>query len=419
MVSPAAKLPHPGDSGIKHIVLVMMENRSFDHFLGWLPGANTRQHHEYPDKSGNMVPTFHLTNAQNCNYADPDHSYSGGRLEFDGGKCDGWLIANSSDHLSIGYYEQSDLAFLGNAARDWTVCDRYFAGILSSTYPNRIIQHAAQTDRISNTMTISSLPTIWDRLQAAGLEGRYYFSDVPILALWGVKYADISRPFPEFLTDCAAGTLPEVSFVDPRFIDEATGTSADDHPHADIRNGEAFLNLVYNAVRTGPDWESTVLVINYDEWGGFFDHVPPPTVAVPPAEVAAGNLDGRLGFRVPVLVISPWSPRFTVNSTPFNHASVLRMIEWRWDLQPLTVRDQNANNLASVLDFSSYNLATNSYPVPAGPFGKFCLSAIFSDLGIDVAKVAPGNTLKQADDEDLEWGPVKNLAKQFGFRIEE
>lgn len=420
---PSGSLPQPDQSGIEHIVLVMMENRSFDHFLGWLPGANGQQANVYPNKSGGMVSTYHLTNLQNCNLADPDHSYNGGRTEYDGGKCDGWLIANTSDTFSIGYYDQTDLAFLGSAARDWTVCDNYFAAILSSTYPNRIYQHAGQTDRLGNTLNISGLATIWDRLSQAGLDGRYYFSDVPILALWGVKYAPITRTFSQFLSDCATGSLPEVSFVDPRFIDEGTGTSSDDHPHADIKNGEGFLNQVYNAVRNSPQWSNTVLVINFDEWGGFFDHVAPPTRPIPPATLAAGDSDGRLGFRVPVLVISPWSPRSTVNSMQFDHTSVLNMIEWRWGLPSLTIRDQTANNLASVLNFSSVSYASNTYNAPTGIFGNFCWSGIFSETGItsstDFSKVVPGKPSAQTDDEDQEWAPVKKLAKQFGFPVED
>src|SRR5262249_10724154 len=122
------------------------------------------------------------------------------------------------------------LAFLGQAAREWTVCDRYFAAIMAETYPNRIYQHCAQTDRLSNTLELSTLPTIWDRLSDAGLEGRYYFSDVPFLVFWGLKYVPIARPLAAFLADAAAGTLPDVSFVDPRFLESSTGTSGDDHP---------------------------------------------------------------------------------------------------------------------------------------------------------------------------------------------
>jgi phospholipase C len=190
---------------------------------------------------------------------------------------------------------------LGNAASGWTACDNYFAAIMAETYPNRFYQHAAQSDRIHNSTAMSSLPTIWDELQAVGLTSRYYFSDVPFLALWGAKYVTISRPFTEFLFDCAAGNLPQVSFIDPRFEDETSGTSSDDHPHADIRNGEAFLNQIYSAVTRGPGWEHTLLIINFDEWGGFFDHVPPPTAPIPVADRAAGNQDGRL-FRLDLCV---------------------------------------------------------------------------------------------------------------------
>src|SRR5689334_8212160 len=242
-------LPKPDKSGIEHIVLAMMENRSFDHFLGWLPGADGRQAGlSYTDTSGMVYATHPLApDYQGCGYSDPDHSYAGGRVEYNGGACDGWLRAGSNDVYSIGYYTQSDLAFLGAAAPTWTACDRYFAAIMAETFPNRIYQHAAQTDRLDNTFAISRLPTIWDRLAARGVEGRYYYSDVPLLALWGAKYYSIARPFGDFLSDCAAGTLPPVSYVDPRFLGEGSGTSGDDHPHADIRDGEAFLNQVYEA----------------------------------------------------------------------------------------------------------------------------------------------------------------------------
>ncbi|HXL33646.1 MAG TPA: alkaline phosphatase family protein, partial [Gemmatimonadales bacterium] len=163
-----AELPDPATTGIEHIVVFMMENRSFDHFLGWLPGADGRQAGlTYSDAGGAPHATFPLApDFQGCGYADPDHSYAGGRVEYDDGACDGWLRAN--DVFSIGYYRQEDLAFLGHAVPDWTSFDQYFCSILGPTFPNRIYQHAGQTDRIANTATISLLPTIWDRLAARG-----------------------------------------------------------------------------------------------------------------------------------------------------------------------------------------------------------------------------------------------------------
>jgi phospholipase C len=390
-------LPIPEQSGLDHVVLVMMENRSFDHFLGWLPDANGRQAGlQYPDRAGQAQPTHHLTDFQGCPFQDPDHSYQGGRVEYDNGQCDGWLLVN--DIYSIGYYQQSDLAFLGSAAPAWTVCDNYFAAILAETFPNRVYQHAAQTDRLSNSNTQSVLATIWDRLQSAGLTGKYYFNDVPFLALWGAKYLGISRPFAAFLADCAAGTLPQVSFVDPRFQDESSGTSNDDHPHADIRNGEAFLNQVYQAVTASPNWPHTLLIINFDEWGGFFDHVPPPTAPIPPADQLAGNQDGRLGFRTPALLISPWSRRSYVSHMQFDHTSVLNLIEWRWGLPALTVRDATANSLALALDFAHPNPNAPGLAVPAGPFGGVCSQALPSA-------------------EESAWSSLQSMAASLGFPL--
>src|SRR5881394_2140755 len=211
-------LPQPETCGIDHVIVFMMENRSFDHFLGWLPGADDRQAGlTYVDAGGVPHTTFPLApDFQGCGFQDPDHSYDGGRVEYDGGACDGWLRAN--DVFSIGYYRQQDLAFLGHAVPDWTSFDRYFCAILGPTFPNRIYQHAGQTDRLANNAELSQLPTIWDRLAARGVSGRYYYSDVPFLGLWGAKYTPISRTLDAFFADCAAGTLPAVAFVDGAFL---------------------------------------------------------------------------------------------------------------------------------------------------------------------------------------------------------
>jgi hypothetical protein len=129
-----------------------------------------------------------------CGHPDPDHSWTGGRTEYNSGACDGWLRAGTNDEFAIGYYEAADLAFYGHAAPYWTVCDRYFAAIMAETYPNRFYLHAGQTDRLTNDggPTISTLPTIWDRLSHGGHTGCYYFSDAPFTALWGEKYPPIS-----------------------------------------------------------------------------------------------------------------------------------------------------------------------------------------------------------------------------------
>jgi phospholipase C len=391
-------LPLPEDSGIEHVVVVMMENRSYDHFLGWHDSGDGRQRGlRYLDADGIPHRTYPLApDYQGCGHADPDHSYEGGRIEYNNGACDGWLRAGNNDEYAIGFYTKKDLAFLGPAATRWTSCDRYFSAIMAGTFANRIYQHAAQTDRLANTFELSTLPTIWDRLAGAGLDGRYYYSDLPFLALWGSYYLSIARPFAAFLADAAAGTLPHVAFVEPRFLGEEFGLSNDDHPFADIRNGEAFLNQVYSAVTTSPAWSKTVLVINYDEWGGFFDHVPPTVAPIPPADHEAGNEDGLRGFRTPCIVVSPFARREHVSSLELDHTSVLRMIEWRWGLEPLTVRDETANNLAAAMDFSSGSLRAPQFDVPAGPFGTICLSSA---------------------SEREEWQPLFDMATVFGWPL--
>jgi phospholipase C len=390
---------------VKHIVVAMMENRSFDHMLGWLPGANGRQAGlTYTDAAGVAHSTHPLApDFQGCGHPDPDHSHDGGLVEYNGGACDGWLRAGANDDYSIGYYTKNDLPFFGAAAPAWTTCDNYFAATLAETYPNRIYQHAAQTDRLENTLDLCTLPTIWDQLEAANVKGRYYFSDVPILALWGTKYLKISRLLKSFFSDCAAGKLPAVSFVEPGFLGESEGVSNDDHPHADIRNGQAFLNSIYNAVTQSPNWPDTVLIINYDEWGGFFEHVPPAAAPIPPADQAAGNTDGLRGFRVPALVISPWSRRGFVAHGLYDHTSVLRMIESRWGLSPLTVRDQTANNLADALDFTrNANLGVPQFAVPPGPFGGPC-------------PVMPAATARRVEPVENKWGGLRSIASKLGF----
>jgi phospholipase C len=262
------------------------------------------------------------------------------------------------DGYPAGYYVEADRPFFNALARHYTVLDRSFCSILGPTFPNRMFLHAAQTDRLDDTLTLSTLPTIWDRLAAANVSHTYYFSNLPFVALWGSKYLPVSRSYSQFLIDAALGQLPAVSFVDPSFTVIDDGSGNDDHPHADVRKGDAFIARTFFALASGPAWSSTAFVVTYDEWGGFFDHVPPPRAAAPnlvDPDLVAGRT--RLGFRVPTVVASPWTraagtgPR--VNSGVSDHTSILKLIEWRWGLPPLTARDgsNDVQNLAAVFDW--------------------------------------------------------------------
>jgi phospholipase C len=389
-------LPDPRLSGIEHVVLVMMENRSFDHIMGWLPGSDGQQgglRFNTPD--GKRHKTFHQTQLDGCGFADPDHSYEGGRIQYNAGKMDGFLTDTANDEFAISYYKAADRPFMGQLARHYTTCDRYFCSILGPTFPNRIFQHAGQTDRVSNTLSASSLPTIWDQLnQPGGPTGRYYYTDLPIIALFGSKHLSIASKLSQFMSDAAAGTLPNVSYVDPGFDGEGAGTANDDHPASDLRAGDSFLSQVFHAVSTGPGWDKTVLVVNYDEWGGFYEHVRPRRVTpglsagVDPHAGIDQDLDANnkvlTGFRVPCIVASPFTrrdPGNSVNHGFYDHTSVLKLIEWRWGLAPLTQRDASTaatdpGNLAHVLNFRAHNVQVpKQIPVLAPFIPKGCAPA--------------------------------------------
>jgi len=381
-------LPPPQESGIDHVVVVMMENRSFDHQLGWLPSADGRQAGlTYLDQSGLPHETYPLApDFTGCGHPDPTHGYDGGRIQLDGGAMDGFLRSPPNDLYAIGYYVECDRPFYSGMARNFTALDRYFCSILGPTFPNRFFMHAAMTDRLENTFDLATMPTIWDSLADAGVSGRYYHDGVlAYLSLWGPdRYRDITYPSDMFFADAASGNLPAVAFVDPNFtlLDDRPGNANDDHPHADIRAGEAFLGRIYRALTQSPQWRNTVLVVNYDEWGGFFDHVAPPRADAPDPKhpVDMDLVDGKalLGFRVPTVVVSPFTrgdpknPR--VNSTVFDHTSVLKMIEWRWGLDPLTGRDasDDIGNLAEAMDFDNPQPDVPDLPVIDPPPPVYC-----------------------------------------------
>ncbi len=160
-----------------------MENRSFDHFLGWLPGADGRQADlSYKDSAGASHSTYNLApDFEGCGHNDPDHSYTGSRTAYDNGAMDGFLRAGKNDIFSIGYYTEPSVPFYGALASNYLACDRYFASILGPTFANRMFLWAAQTDRLGDDVEFSTLPTIFDRLAAAGVSHKYYFNNLPYL----------------------------------------------------------------------------------------------------------------------------------------------------------------------------------------------------------------------------------------------
>ena len=360
-------LPDPAQAPFDTVVVVMMENRSFDTLLGWVPGADGKQAGlTYLDSAGAPQQTWHLApHWQGCQYQDPFHTVPAMNAAFNGGKVDGFLRYQPvGDHFPLGYYLPEDLPHLAALAQGYTLFDRYFSSLLAPTWPNRLYQLSATTDLYETGVYPtgdapgpSKLPlAIFDRTAAAGLTARYYSPGAPMTAVYASRrYDPITVPYTKFLADAKAGTLPNVAFVDPLMVpeDELHGSSTDMHPYGSVKAGDAFLGEVHEAIRTSPQWDRTVMVINWDENGGFFDHVVPPTctddtVAVGPGAPTFTNL----GFRVPCIVVSPFAPARIEHGGPYEHCSVLKMIEWRWGLPPMTARDANAKNLAEALDLS-------------------------------------------------------------------
>jgi phospholipase C len=228
---------------------------------------------------------------------------------------------------------------------------------------------AGQSDRLANTQETSTLPTIVDSLIAAGRTFRNYGDALLTTMLWSGRYQPFMRPMSAFMSESAQGKLPDVSLVDPSLGGAFNNTY---EPFGDIRDAEAFLASVYHAVTTGPLWKKSLLIITFDDWGGFFDHVPPPVSPIPQGERDIGNVDGLRGFRIPTILVSPFVQRRSVSSRVYDHASVLRLIESRWGLQPLTVRDSLANNLMDELNLGLTVSSAPAIDVAAGPFGTSC-----------------------------------------------
>jgi phospholipase C len=415
-------LPDPQSSGIEHVVVVTMENRSFDHFFGWLPNANGKQSGlTFLDPSGVGHSTYPLSgDYTGCPHPDPDHSYSGGRIEYDGGTMDGFLLDSSNDVFSIGYYGEQDIPFLASLARSYTTCDNYFVSILGPTLPNRLFLHAAQTDRLDDSVTFSSLPTIWDSLAAAGVSANYYYSNIPFLALWGAKYLGITKSYDDFLSAAKNGTLPAVSYVDPSFTTIDDGLGNDDHPHADIRRGDRFLHGTYEAVANGPAWPSTVFIVTFDEWGGFFDHVPPPR-ATAANSVDPDVVNGKtlLGFRVGTVIASPFTRGMEnspfVNHTVFDHTSILKLIEWVWGLTALTPRDasNDVGNLASALNFAQPVVSLPTLPTSSVPFfPEPCFATLFGGIFS-----TDGTTTGKREPATKKWRELRKQAAAHGFAV--
>ncbi len=353
-----------GPEGITTIVAMMMENRSFDHFMGSRTLVEGKSEDglvagmSNPDRLGATIGIYPATTDTMC-VIDPPHGWDDGRTQFDGGKNDGFVVAHQNNHQSdtaiepMQYLLREHVPTSYALADAYTLCNRWFCSVLGPTYPNRYYWHSGQSNGImDNTVPPTVWTTLYDRLNAAGIPWNYYYGDLPVLSLLGAAADGHIKRFEDFAKDAKAGTLPPVVYIDPSF------SLNDDHPPHHPSAGQQLIGAVYAALAQSPQWKNILFVLTYDENGGFFDHVMPPTA---PDALAASGFN-QLGFRVPSMVIGPYVKPGYVSSTVFDHTSVLRHIENMFGLEPLTERDAGAVDLTDCIDMDA--LARHDWKKP-------------------------------------------------------
>jgi phospholipase C len=355
---------------VKHIIVLMMENHSYDNHLGMLRregadgftlGSDGKPVETNPYANGWTQHAFRMpTTCQTPLH--PNQSWQDSHTQRAAGRLDGFVIS-ASGSVSMGYWQREDLPFYYSLASVFPIADHYFCSLLGPTFPNRrYLMAATSIGMINDTIPgLTDYPqngTIFDRLHDAGISWKDYYSITSIasqLALFPpllVKYPGNLRPVEEFFDDAEAGTLPGFCIIEPNY-----GLDSEETPQ-NIALGERFAAKVINSVMTGPGWENSLLIWCYDEHGGYFDHVDPPR-AIPPDDIPPDTDGGnaysgfsRYGFRVPCAVVSPWSRPNYVSHNVFDHTSICALVEAKWNLAAMTRRDANAQNMLDMLDLS-------------------------------------------------------------------
>jgi phospholipase C len=363
----------PAAMPIKHVIVLMKENRSYDHLFGHLHDEGQPESEAIPpsfvnhDLGGFPVAPFHLPTT--CVPFDPAHQWDDMRAQIDHGKMDGFVTSAaktspSDGHFVMGNYDESDLPFYYWLARTYAVDDRHFASEQSGTYPNRLFMLLATADGVMSTglgYPDPTTTTIFDVLDKAHKTWGVY-SDGTLLGgalLWDRGHRG-AHPFDSFLDALDAGTLPEVSFVD------GVDNVEDEHPTADVQHGEAWTRKIYEHAVASKLWPGLAIVWTYDEGGGFADHVVPPTHACVARPVAKDAKFVSPGVRVPFVVISPWAKPHYVSHAVHEHSAITRFIETVFDLPALTARDANSDAFLDMFDFQSPPLL---HPPPAPAAG--------------------------------------------------
>jgi len=374
------EFPLGTDIPVDHVILLMMENRSFDHYFSQLPAAGQTDvtvapaGWTNPNASGTAVPRMHDTTY--C-VEDTNHGWNGSHRQWNNGAMDGFLVTNDpGGDRSLAYQDATDIPFYYGLATTFAIADHYHCSLLGPTMPNRHYSMAATSfgftynTVLSNDSATNPLNNIFRRLDAAGLDWKEYSGGLRTLATF-LYYGILRRQtaphlatLAQLTSDMAAGTLPPFALVEPDFSGTG-GDRYDEHPPGTPQAGEVWVESIVRALFASPAWSRTVLFITYDEHGGFADSVPPPR-ACPPDDLVPVRYDGdagtnvptgeafdRLGFRVPFIVVSPYAKRHFVSHTTYDHTSILRFIEARFGLPAMTRRDANATPPFDMFDFQN------------------------------------------------------------------
>jgi phospholipase C len=404
-----------------HIVVVMMENHSFDNLLGAL--SRTRPEVDgltfddagnatdsNPAKNGSEVRSVRLASTAQARHIT--QAWKATHEQIDSGAMDGFVRSEQGSGEAMGYYPPEVLPFAYSLANTFTLANRWFCSVPGPTYPNRRFLLAATAFGGTATNTGEILAaleqpppngTIFDRLEHHGIGWRNYFTDFPMTAVLPrilLGHPTHHRTHREFLEDCKAGTLPAVSFVDPamgmlssiansiaslpkivkEMLDRLDPGETEEDPD-DMYYGEHWAHETIEAVLRSPAWPRTLLIYTYDEHGGYYDHVPPPS-AIAPDDIAPKLTSGESGDyniygpRVPAIVVSPYSKPRGVSNVVYDHTSVLATIEHKWNLSALTNRDANAATVMDCLDLDNPTLLhpppiqAPSETGPSGPVGE-------------------------------------------------
>jgi phospholipase C len=372
---------------LQHIVVLMMENRSFDHMLGSLKAVNPAidgvdaNAFTNPDNKGNVVKPQPKAEFQAQLQPDPDHHFPAVDLQIFGGGTGANRPANMQgfvksyfnqqrdakhSQMIMYYFPQDKLPVLTTLALEFAVFNRWFASIPGPTICNRAFAHYGTSFGRVDLNPIyppEAIKSIYTRLIHANPKrtAKVYYYDTTSSTM---EVANLLQNQPElfgtysqFLADCEKGDLPDYSFIEPNYSDHQSDSGEeianDQHPDHNVQAGEVFIASIYQAIKNNPElWESTALLITYDEHGGIFDHVPPPG-CTKDIFTADGNATGtgtpfqfdRLGVRVPTILVSPWIPKGTVVDRVFDHASIPATITrfFLGDYSPRSPRETSAD----------------------------------------------------------------------------